>query len=133
RMAYYSRPGLGKEPTGCHNLQKRFFRQSANILRDEYMRRFLSRPSVWLLPVVALGLCLRGAPAQPTAPAPPARYDVHLRYRINAPGNQRIAQFLAMTRYLEALGFNKNPGEETEAEDPTETRMSGTIKSANAR
>ena len=59
--------------------------------------------------------------------APPERYDVQLRYRINASRNQRISQFLAMTRYLEGLGFNKNPGEETEAEDPTETRMTGSI------
>jgi hypothetical protein len=65
--------------------------------------------------------------------APPARYDVQLRYRINASRNQRIAQFLAMTHDLEALGFKKNAGEETEAEDPTETRMTGSIDVANAR
>jgi hypothetical protein len=65
--------------------------------------------------------------------APPARYDVELRYRINASRNQRIAQFLAMTRDLESLGFKKNPGEESEAEDPTETRMTGSIDAANAR
>jgi hypothetical protein len=65
--------------------------------------------------------------------APPARYDVQLRYRINASRNQRIAQFLAMTRDLESLGFKKNPGEESEAEDPTETRMTGSIDAANAR
>jgi hypothetical protein len=65
--------------------------------------------------------------------APPERYDVQLRYRINASRNQRISQFLAMTRYLESLGFNKNPGEETEAEDPTETQMTGSISAGPAR
>ncbi len=70
---------------------------------------------------------------QTAGAAPPERYDVQLRYRINASRNQRISQFLAMTRYLEGLGFNKNPGEETEAEDPTETRMTGSISASAAR
>jgi hypothetical protein len=75
-----------------------------------------------------------GQPVSPPvkAPPPPARYDVELRYRINAPRAARIAQFLALTRFLESVGFQKDPGEDTEAEDPTETRMTGTIASANA-
>jgi hypothetical protein len=86
---------------------------------------------VRLLSFVLFACSVGRAEAQPAAPSPPARYDVVLRYRINAARNERIAQFLAMTRYLESVGFNKNPGEEAEAEDPTETRISGSIASAN--
>jgi hypothetical protein len=70
--------------------------------------------------------------AQPAAPPPPKEYRVVISYRIRAPLNQRIAQFLALTRYLETIGFHKNPGPENEAEDAEQTRMTGTNPSANA-
>jgi hypothetical protein len=70
---------------------------------------------------------------QPAAPPPPREYRVVIHYRIRAPLNQRIAQFLALTRYLESIGFHKNPGPENEAEDPDQTRMTGTISSGTAR
>lgn len=80
----------------------------------------------WLLAEVT-------ALAQPAAPPPPGEYKVHLRYRIHASRIERITQFLEMTRYLESLGFKKDPGPENEAEDWNQTRMSGTIPSAPAR
>src|SRR5438874_7273142 len=73
------------------------------------------------------------AVCQPLAPAAPARYDVRIRYRINAARNQRIAQFFAMVRYFESIGFHKDPGPEQEPEDPTETLITGSIASTNAR
>ena len=49
-------------------------------------------------------------PAQRVAPPPPAVYDVQINYRIRAGRNQRILQFLEMTRYLESIGFVRAPG-----------------------
>jgi hypothetical protein len=83
-------------------------------------------PLVWLVAEA-------WAAAQPAAPPPPKEYKVHLRYRIRANRAQRIAQFLEMTKYLQAIGFNKDPGPDNEAEDNDATRMTGTIPSANAR
>jgi hypothetical protein len=87
--------------------------------------------------VTAFGLLLGLAPSyahgQVKSPSPPDEYQVLIRYRIRAPQNVRLAQFLPMVRYLESIGFHKNPGPENEAEDPEQTRMSGTIALANAR
>jgi hypothetical protein len=70
--------------------------------------------------------------AQPAAPPPPNEYRVQIRYRIRATGGERLARFDALVRYLESIGFRKDPGPESEAEDPDQTRMSGTITSSNA-
>jgi hypothetical protein len=72
--------------------------------------------------------------AEPTAPPPPAEYAVILRYQIEAARNERLVQFHEMVRYLESIGFKKDPARnENEAEDPTATEMTGSIASANAR
>lgn len=71
--------------------------------------------------------------AQAPRPDPPREYRVQLRYRIYAGRNQRIRQYYALVDYLTAIGFRKDPGEITEPEDPSETRMTGTIDSVNAR
>jgi hypothetical protein len=72
--------------------------------------------------------------AGPSSPPPPDEYDVIIRYRIDAARTERIIQFRAMMRYLESLGFDKDPSEnENEVEDRTATEMTGHIKSANAR
>jgi hypothetical protein len=71
--------------------------------------------------------------AQPATPPPPKEYQVQLRYRIASTRNARLAQFFALTRYLESIGFKKDPGPDTEAEDPEQTRMTGTITSAKVR
>jgi hypothetical protein len=83
--------------------------------------------------VVALAAAESRLRAQPAAPAPPKEYQVHIRYRIRATGNQRIAQFLEMTRYLQSIGFQKDLGPENEVEDPDQTQMAGTIASGRAR
>src|SRR6266849_6687819 len=87
----------------------------------------------WLVLIVALAAGDSGLLAQPAAPPPPKEYKVHIRYQIRAAGNQRIARFLEMTRYLESIGFNKDPGPDNEVEDPDQTRMAGTIASNRAR
>ncbi len=71
--------------------------------------------------------------AQPAAPPPPNEYRVQIRYRIRTAGSGRLAQYKALIRYLESIGFHKDPGPENEAEDPDQTRMTGTIASSNAR
>jgi hypothetical protein len=67
--------------------------------------------------------------AQPAAPKGPAEYDATLHFRIDAVGNDRIAQYLAMVRHLRSVGFQRDPNEDTvgEAEDPRANRMRGTI------
>src|SRR5262249_27073120 len=72
--------------------------------------------------------------ASPPAPPPPAEYDVIIRYQIDAARTERLVQFAEMIRYLESIGFKKDPSEnETEAEDRTATEMTGHIASENAR
>ena len=70
--------------------------------------------------------------AQPPAPPPPKEYRVQVRYRIRAAGVGRIAQYRALTRYLESIGFQIDPEFEDAAQDPDQTRLKGTIASSNA-
>jgi hypothetical protein len=74
--------------------------------------------------------------AQPRAPAPPATYDVLIRYQIDATRNDRVQQYGEMARFFKEAGFQRDPGEmveDTEPEDPGATRMRGTIPAAKAR
>jgi hypothetical protein len=73
------------------------------------------------------------AAAEPAAPPPPKKYTVVLRFRIDAARAQRVAQFRELVDYLEALGFQKDPGPPGEEEDPSQNRMTGTIPSDRAR
>jgi hypothetical protein len=70
---------------------------------------------------------------QPASSAAPKEYKVLVRYRIRAGVNQRLQQFARMLEYFKSIGFKKDPGPETEPEDPDQVLMSGTISSANAR
>jgi hypothetical protein len=82
----------------------------------------------WVLAVVIPGVAL--APptwAQAPMPPPPAEYRVILRYRIVAGRNERVPQFFSLVRYLEKLGFHKDPGPDNEPEDYTLDRITGTI------
>lgn len=72
-------------------------------------------------------LLLAPASAQVIEPPPPAQYDVQLRYRIRATRNERIRQFLELSRALEAAGFTRGPIEPDEVADPNAERMSGSI------
>jgi hypothetical protein len=65
---------------------------------------------------------------------PPDNYDVVIRYRIDAARTERIVQFFEMTRYLESIGFKKEPSpNENEPADATVTEMTGSIASGNLR
>jgi hypothetical protein len=81
------------------------------------------------------GLTLGGpfASAQAPVPPPPKEYEVQLRYRIQAGRNERLVQFFDLLRFLKSVGFKKSDGPENEAEDPTRTRMTGTIEAGKAR
>ncbi len=73
-------------------------------------------------------------PAQRVAPPPPPTYDALIRYRIRAGGNERIAQFFAMTRYLESVGFQRRPSDDpSEPVDVTADRLYGTLPSNKLR
>lgn len=91
--------------------------------------------SLFLIIPLTLAFAITAAGAPPVSPPPPKEYDVQLRYHIFAARNQRIAQFFALTKKLESYGFKKEPAEDEhyEPQDPYETRMSGTIASANVR
>ena len=75
-------------------------------------------------------VCTASIGAQVAAPPPPAEYDVELRYRIRAPRNQRIEQFLAMTRQLAAAGMIREPADDEEITDPNAERLRGRISSS---
>jgi hypothetical protein len=93
-----------------------------------------SRAGLRLQILIVLGVLLAmarlGGAAEPPAPT---SYRVTIRYRIRASVGQRIAQFKEMVRYFQSLGFVKDEGEETEAEDSDQVLMTGTIPAANAR
>ena len=73
--------------------------------------------------------------AQVKLPKPPDSYDVEFRYRIKAGQNDRITQFLEMTKYLKKLGFKETETDDTDLAqfDPNAERMFGKIPSATAR
>jgi hypothetical protein len=66
---------------------------------------------------------------------PPETYDVQISYRINANRNERLVQYNEMMRYLKSLGFQRDPQEaveENEPENVAHTRIRGTIPSRRA-
>jgi len=87
------------------------------------------------IPFVLLGWAL-ACPcfaAEPVAPPPPKRYDVRLRYQIDAFRKERLEQFNKLLEHFKEIGFDKNPGPDDEPENPKATRMTGSIDSENAR
>jgi hypothetical protein len=85
-----------------------------------------------ILPSIAIllaGACSVAWGAQEQGPL--AR--IELRYRIVAPTLQRVARFDRLVHYLESIGFHKDPGAPTEAEDIAEARMRGQIPVERAR
>lgn len=86
----------------------------------------------WVLTACA-GLATTTLSAQTILPTPPSEYTVRIRYRIYASPSERAAQFDEMMRYFDRLGFKEDNANEDEAEDPSESRMSGVISAANAR
>lgn len=78
-----------------------------------------------------LGLLVAAiALSQPAELAAPKEYDVTIRYRIDAIGNERLVQFFDMVKYLNSIGFKRAALEDVpanEAEDPKSTRLSGSL------
>jgi hypothetical protein len=74
--------------------------------------------------------CLAGEPA---APPPPKRYDVRVRYQIDAFRKERLEQYDELLKYFKEIGFEQNPGPDDEPENPKITNMTGSIASENAR
>jgi hypothetical protein len=87
-----------------------------------------SRFVAYLITGAALAAAGRDAAADaPASPAPPARYDVALRYRILAGGTERLKQYVALVRYLRSIGFVPDPSQDADPRDPGETRLRGTV------
>jgi hypothetical protein len=76
---------------------------------------------------------ISSASAQVVAPPPPAEYDAVIRYRIRAARNERIRQYLELTRFLDQAGFQRNPTETDDAVDPSAERLEGKLPSAAVR
>jgi hypothetical protein len=93
--------------------------------------RFSVAATVHFLAVAVVALPVT-ASAQTNSPGLPEEYAARIRYRIYAPTADRIQQFSEMLRYLDSIGFQKDPGDDDEAEDPTETRVTGVIRAASA-
>jgi hypothetical protein len=85
--------------------------------------------SAAFLGALAVGPALAEAPQ----PAPPKEYDVQLRYRIRAARNERIVQYFTFIKFLEEVGFRRDPGPENEPELIDFNRMTGKIAAANVR
>ncbi len=79
-------------------------------------------------------VCFHASAAEPAAPPLPETYDVQISYRINAFRNERLMQYAEMMRYLQKLGFQRDPQDvsETEAEEAAHTRLKGSIPGRNA-
>ena len=71
--------------------------------------------------------------AQAPTPPPPKEYDVQLRYRIRAGRTERLIQYFAFIKFLEKVGFQKNPGPDDEPDNPLLNRMTGRIASDKVR
>src|SRR5262245_54301459 len=74
---------------------------------------------------------------QPKGPPPPAEYDAVIRYRIDAPRNQRAGQFLDMMNDLKRLKFERDKRDAARGEDldeivnPAVDFLAGTIPSSS--
>src|SRR5262249_55236151 len=86
-----------------------------------------------LLAVLLTAGVSRSVLAQAPQPAPPKAYDVELRYRIQAGRNDRLPQYFALVKYLESVGFQKEPGSTDEPENALYDRMAGRIASSKVR
>jgi hypothetical protein len=84
------------------------------------------------LSVATLALAVGTAAAvPPAAPPAPKQYDVHIRYRIDAGRPERLKQYFELTKFLTSAGFTVDPNLDDDPGDPYETRLRGTIASAN--
>src|SRR5262245_45757329 len=122
---------LGKRAWSCDN-----FERNKDPMIDTALPRLpsmLSRAAIIALCTLFTGSQIPRSDAAAPMPARPKAYDVQLRYRIYAARNERLKQFDELVAFLNSVGFKKHPRPATEAEDPGETIMSGTIASGQAR
>jgi len=86
----------------------------------------------WLIPTAAW-ILFGSAIAAQTASPPPKQNDVTIRYRIDLARAERLVQYSAMRKYLASIGLSVNPDMDDDPQDVNETRLRGTIDSANVR
>ena len=98
------------------------------------------KPAVGGLLIVSACVCLgfglgMRAPAQPAAPAPPANYQVMLRYRIIAPRDQHVVFYDRLIKHLQSLKFEFQPPLDTRPDtdriDPNKNEFRGRLAAAN--
>lgn len=87
----------------------------------------MSRRSFRICWIFLLFLAPVASAQVPKQPPPPAKYRVDLRYDIPAPRDAHVAQYDAMIRFFERLGFEFDPPlakrPEADREDRTKNRM----------
>jgi hypothetical protein len=89
-------------------------------------------PGIAVFGLLLLSLISEELGAQTTSSEAARLYRVTVRYSIRAPVSQRVAQFRVLTGYLSSIGFVKDQGPATEAEDSDEVYMTGIISATNA-
>src|SRR5262245_47508306 len=98
------------------------------------------KPAVGGLLIVSACVCLgfglgMRAPAQPAEPAPPANYQVMLRYRIIAPRDQHVVFYDRLVKHLQSLKFEFQPPLEsrpdTDRIDSNKNEFRGRLAAAN--
>src|SRR5260221_11088060 len=101
------------------------------------MLRASLRPVLYLAVVAfALGRGLPAASPQAAQPKAPDKFKVQVRYRINAPRDQHVAQYDAMIQHLKKLDFQFVPPldelPEANREDRSKNLIGGAVSPANA-
>jgi hypothetical protein len=87
-----------------------------------------------LLTVVSLlGALALAHGAEPKAPPPPEQYDVLVRFQLDRFRNERYIQFGQMQQFFKEAGFQIDPEETPELDNPRFDTLHGTIASAKAR
>lgn len=99
-------------------------------MRSTGLRRLGRQSSVWAMALFLGSQCVQ---AQVVAPPAPPSYQAQIRYQVSGPRVSRLGQFISMSRFLESQGFKKADGTDELAEDPTATRLQGTVPFATAR
>ncbi|HVS34576.1 MAG TPA: hypothetical protein VMS17_03275, partial [Gemmataceae bacterium] len=61
---------------------------------------------------------LPGRADAPKAPPPPDAYDVVIHYQIHAFRNERVKQYIEMTRYFRDVGFVRAADDEPAEDEP---------------
>src|SRR2546421_83380 len=93
----------------------------------------------FLLLLIAVALPALAQPPRPPSPPEPARFDIDIRYRIDAFRTERARQFKEFTAQLKDLGFERDPDDDARGEDNLEfenlkeMRMLGSVPAEAVR